>query len=361
MTPSPLPADITDIDNSLSQRIRLFAWILMASWTLLITVSWFWIYQDERQQISSLIVHGIFLLFGLVITGTGARKLSGSAPAQQLIEFEMHQQALRLEEEIAERKAAQANLEELNHTLVTRINLAVTDLRRKDQALIQQGRLAAMGEMVNNIAHQWRQPLNNIGLIIQNLQFSYNAGTLTREEMDQEISNAMGVIMHMSRTIDDFRSFFREDKQIGSFNISETVHKALEFVSSSLLSHDIQIELDDDKKVTVIGYQNEYVQVLLNILSNACEACIERNIATPRIHIRITDENGRSVVYIRDNCGGIAEDILPKIFDPYFTTRAPDRGTGIGLYMSKVIIEQNMGGSLTGRNSENGAEFRIEV
>ncbi|MDD2732406.1 MAG: ATP-binding protein [Desulfuromonadaceae bacterium] len=361
MIPSPLPANISDKDNFLSRRIRLFSWVLMASWTLLITVSWFWVYQAERQQISSQIVHVIFLLYGLGITGVGACKLSGSARAQKLIEFEMQQQALHLEDEIAERKAAQANLEELNHTLVTRINLAVTDLRRKDQALIQQGRLAAMGEMVKNIAHQWRQPLNNIGLIIQNLQFSYNAGTLTREEMEQDVSNAMGVIMHMSRTIDDFRSFFREDKQIGSFNISETVHKALEFVSSSLSSHDILVELDDDKNVTVIGYQNEYVQVLLNILSNAYETCIERKVTTPRIHIRLADENGRSVVYIRDNCGGIAEDIMPKIFDPYFTTRAPDRGTGIGLYMSKVIIEQNMGGSLTSRNSENGAEFRIEV
>ena len=347
--------------SSLPRGIKLYAYTLMASWTLLLSVSWYWIYQDERRQIGSLIFHGIFLLYGLGLTGIGARNLSRSAQAQKLIEFEIHQQALQLEEEVAEREAAQAKLEELNHSLEERINRAVAELRRKDQALIQQGRLAAMGEMINNIAHQWRQPLNNIGLIIQNLQLSYIAGTITHEEMEQEIGKAMAVIMHMSRTIDDFRNFFREDKRKGDFNVSATVHKTLDFVSSSLSSHDIQVEFVDNKNVTAIGYENEYAQVLLNILSNASETCIERHITSPRIHIRITSENGRSVVYIRDNCGGIAEEILPKIFDPYFTTRAPDKGTGIGLYMSIVIIEQNMGGSLTVRNHEDGAEFRIEV
>ena len=264
-------------------------------------------------------------------------------------------------QDITERKAAQTNLEELNRLLAERINLAVSDLRYKDKMLIQQGRLAALGEMINNIAHQWRQPLNNIGLIIQSLQFSFNDGTITREEVAGEIGKAMGVIMHMSRTIDDFRNFFRDDKQKSEFIVNKTVHKALDLVSSALASHNIQVALKEDDTVTAVGYQNEYAQVLLNILSNAREACIERSIAAPHIHIRITREKGRSVVYIRDNCGGIAEEIMPKIFDPYFTTRAPDKGTGIGLYMSIVIIEQNMGGSLTARNSEDGVEFRIEV
>lgn len=281
--------------------------------------------------------------------------------AKKLMEHELFEQTEALEEEIAEREAAQTNLEELNHSLEDRVHLAVDELRRKDQALIQQGRLAAMGEMINNIAHQWRQPLNNVGLIIQNLQYSYDAETLTREEMEQEISKAMGVIMHMSRTIDDFRNFFRADKQKGCFSVNETVRKALEFISSALSSHDITIVLDDNETISATGYENEYAQVLLNILSNARETSIERDITAPRISIRITSEDEHSVLYIRDNCGGIADDIMPKIFDPYFTTRAPDKGTGIGLYMSKVIIEQNMSGSLTAKNTDDGVEFRIEV
>ena len=291
----------------------------------------------------------------------GWRASNQDITERKQVENELLAQTQQLEEEVSKREAAQANLEELNHSLEKRINLAIGDLRLKDQTMIQQGRLASMGEMVNNIAHQWRQPLNNIGLIIQNLQFSFDAGTITHDELKTEIGTAMDVIMHMSRTIDDFRNFFREDKQKGSFLVSKTVHRAIEFISAVLARNEFRVDFEDDPDVTAIGYQNEYAQVLLNILSNSREACIERSIITPRIQIRVTAENGRSVVYVRDNCGGIAEEIMPKIFDPYFTTRSPDKGTGIGLYMSKVIIEQNMGGHLTARNTEDGVEFRIEV
>ncbi len=291
----------------------------------------------------------------------GWRASNQDITGRKQMEHELFEQTEQLEDEVAERESIQTELERLNRSLEEQIDLAVADLRHKDQTLIQQGRLAAMGEMINNIAHQWRQPLNNVGLIIQNLQFSYDDGTITHNEFDREIAKAMEVIMHMSRTIDDFRNFFREDKQKGGFLVSTAVHHALDFISATLSSHDIQVELDDDKEVSAIGYQNEYAQVLLNILSNARGACIERCVTAPRILIRITSENGHSVVYIRDNCGGIADEIMPKIFDPYFTTRAPDKGTGIGLYMSKVIIEQNMEGHLTARNTEDGAEFRIEV
>lgn len=291
----------------------------------------------------------------------GWRASNHDITERKQMEYELFEQTEQLKEEVSERETAQASLEEMNHSLEERINLAVTDLRNRDQALIQQGRLASMGEMINNIAHQWRQPLNNVGLIIQSLKYSYDAGTMTGDEMEHEISTAMDVIMQMSRTIDDFRNFFRGDKQKEAFLVSKTVHHALEFVSAALSSHDILVDLEEDETVTATGYQNEYAQVLLNILSNTRETCIERCTAAPRIHTRVTAENGRSVVYIRDNCGGIADDIMSKIFDPYFTTRTPDKGTGIGLYMSKVIIEQNMGGRLTADNTVDGVEFRIEV
>jgi C4-dicarboxylate-specific signal transduction histidine kinase len=291
----------------------------------------------------------------------GWRASNQDITERKQMEHELFEQTEELEEEIAEREAAQANLEELNHTLEARINEAVSELRLKDQTLIQQGRLAAMGEMINNIAHQWRQPLNNVGLIIQNMLFSYDSGAISHDEFAQETKKAMDVIMQMSQTIDDFRNFFRKDKQKSGFIVSNVVRKTLEFVSSALENDNIQVEFEEDEDVATIGYQNEYAQVLLNILSNTREACIERSTSGPRLTIRVTRENGRSVVYIRDNCGGIADDILPKIFDPYFTTRSPDRGTGIGLYMSKVIIEQNMGGHLTARNTDEGVEFRIEV
>jgi len=316
---------------------------------------------SRRQIVGSFAFHVMIWLIGLGVTIRGSSQLSESAAVQKRIENELHQQTLQLEGEVTERQAAQKELEELNRSLEMRIAISVTELRKRDQALIQQGRLAAMGEMINNIAHQWRQPLNNIGLIIQNLQFSYETGMLSQEEMRCEVEKAMDVIIYMSHTIDDFRSFFRDDKQKNRFFVSKVVLSALELVTAALTSRKIQVECEDDETVTAFGFQNEYAQVLLNILSNASETCIERGVTAARIHIRITSENGRSIVYIRDNCGGIPEDIMPKIFDPYFTTRAPDRGTGIGLYMSKVIIEQNMGGNLTASNTGDGVEFRIEV
>ncbi|MDD2272114.1 MAG: ATP-binding protein [Desulfuromonadaceae bacterium] len=267
-------------------------------------------------------------------------------------------------DEVRERKARQLADEELrvlHKTLEARVNEMVADLRRKDQTLIQQSRLAAMGEMIGNIAHQWRQPLNNVALIIQNIQMQYDSGTLTSEEMGNDIHEAMEVLLQMSSKIDDLRNFFRVDKERQGFFVSKVVGRTLELVSPNLGSHKIKVEIESDDEVAATGYQNEYAQVLINIISNAREAAIERNIPLPRIMIRIASENGRSVVTVRDNCGGIPDDILPKIFDPYFTTRGPDRGTGIGLYMSKVIIEQNMAGKLTARNVDGGAEFRVEV
>lgn len=267
-------------------------------------------------------------------------------------------------DEVRERTArllAENELEQMNKNLEARVAEVVGELRHKDQLLIQQSRLAAMGEMIGNIAHQWRQPLNNIALIIQNVQFEYDSDTITREEIDAEINTAMEIIMQMSHTIDDFRNFFREDKEKHEFFISKAANRVLTMISATLNNNNIEANIECDDDVTAIGYQNEYAQVLLNIISNSCDAVHERKVSNPRIFIRISRENERSVMYIRDNCGGIPDDIMPKIFDPYFTTRGPDRGTGIGLYMAKVIIEQNMGGSLTACNVEGGAEFRIEV
>jgi C4-dicarboxylate-specific signal transduction histidine kinase len=277
----------------------------------------------------------------------------------------LHEKALLLEEEIAERQVVQEDLadkqrmlESLNHTLEDRIEVAVKELRQKDQTLIQQSRLAAMGEMINSIAHQWRQPLNLIGLIVQGLP---ECKDLSQEELDLEVNRIMNVIMHMSQTIDDFRYFFRQDKQKTRFNANQAVAKATEFITPSLNDKGIRISIIGRSEVDVFGYSNEYAQVLLNILSNAKDVLVEKNVAEPRIDISIARSDDRSVVTIIDNGGGISGDVMPRIFDPYFSTKEKMQGTGIGLYMSKIIIEQNMGGSLTARNVEGGVAFIIEV
>jgi PAS domain S-box-containing protein len=258
-------------------------------------------------------------------------------------------------------KQKQQQLETLNQSLETRINNALTEMRQKDDMLIQQGRLAAMGEMINNIAHQWRQPLNNLGLIVQNMKLSSDLGELTPEDVDKNVTNAMDVILHMSRTIDDFRNFFRYEKEPTLFNVNQVVSSALNFVAPALKSSGINVEWDEQPDITAQGFPNEYLQAVLNILNNAKDALLENKITQPLISIRIYSEKMHSVVTIRDNADGIKEDILQKIFDPYFSTKGHGQGTGLGLYMSKAIIEKNMGGRLSARNVEGGAEFRIEV
>jgi len=277
----------------------------------------------------------------------------------------LYEKSLLLEDEISKRQRMQDDLadkqnllESLNRTLEERIDAAVNELRQKDQALIQQNRLAAMGEMINNIAHQWRQPLNLISLIVQGLS-EYK--DLSQTELDNEVERIMGVILHMSQTIDDFRNFFRMDKEKTRFSANQTVAKVVELISPSMIDKCIGITITEQSEVAVFGYSNEYAQVLLNILSNAKDVLVERNVAGPRIEISISPADDRSVVTITDNGGGISRDIMPRIFDPYFTTKEHTQGTGIGLYMSKIIIEQNMGGRLTARNVEGGVAFRIEV
>jgi signal transduction histidine kinase len=296
------------------------------------------------------------------------RELQRVITEQQRVGQELQLQAAELEQEVVERRTVQEELsvkkrllEELNHTLEERINSAINDLRQKDQALILQNRMAVMGEMINNIAHQWRQPLNNIGLIIQNLQMSFDAGELTSQAMEKDVNDAMNTIFFMSRTIDDFRNFFRKDKRKSEFDLNKVVAGTVEFVAASLKYNNIRVDLSAEESVDATGYRNEFAQVLLNILSNARDALLEGKIQDPAIRIRIFSEEGRSVVVISDNAGGIPDDVLPRIFDPYFTTKAPGKGSGIGLYMSKMIIEQNMGGRLIASNGDGGAEFRIEV
>jgi len=270
-------------------------------------------------------------------------------------------QFLGVNYDITARKQAEKALILLNEELEDRVAQRTAELRLKDQAMIQQNSMAALGEMINNIAHQWRQPLNVISLIIQSLQLRYASGALTSKEMNSDIQNVMENIMHMSQTIEDFRNFFKQDKVKQEFFISEAVRSAMSLVSAALEHLNIKVKIKTEDDATVIGCQNEYSQMLLNIISNTCDACAEHRVPKPRIFISIAQENGRSVLYIRDNCGGIPDDVISKIFDPYFTTHDADKGTGIGLYMSKMIIEQNMGGYLTASNVAGGAEFRIEV
>jgi PAS domain S-box-containing protein len=234
-------------------------------------------------------------------------------------------------------------------------------LREKEQMLILQSRLAAMGEMIGNIAHQWRQPLNTLGLSIQQLKLYYQLGEFSKEFLDLTVRSSMELIEHMSKTIDDFRNYFKPDKEKGDFKVREAIEKTLSLLEDGFRSKNISFEVIAKDDPVIHGYRNEFTQVLLNILNNASDVLTERKRIDPKVTITFGTEGECCVVTIADNAGGISEEIINRVFDPYFTTKGPQQGTGIGLYMSKTIIEKNMGGKLTVVNLADGAEFRIEV
>ena len=237
----------------------------------------------------------------------------------------------------------------------------VTELRKKDLLLIAQNRLAAMGEMVNNIAHQWRKPLNTLGLTVQELLLFHDLGALDRKTLADGINKSMELIRHMSQTIDDFQDYFKPDKEKVRFKIHDVVNRALFLLEENLCKQKVSIKVVENNEVCTDGYPNEFLQVLLNILINAVDALIEKRVFAPEIIITLGAAAGRTVLTIADNAGGIPEEIMGQIFDPYVTTKEPGKGTGIGLYLSRTIIEKSLKGSLTARNIPAGAEFRIEV
>ena len=233
---------------------------------------------------------------------------------------------------------------------------AIRDSMEKERLLIQQSRLAAMGEMIGNIAHQWRQPLNVLGLLFANLQDAYDFNELTRESLRETVADGHRMIQKMSSTIDDFRNFFRPNKEKEVFGLASAVADALRLIEHSLKDNSISVSVADSGDIRANGFPNELSQVLLNIFTNAKEAIRDRHQENGTIAVAWGCNDRESWITVRDNAGGIPEAILPRIFDPYFTTK--EKGTGIGLYMSKMIME-HMHGAIEARNVDGGAEFRL--
>ena len=251
----------------------------------------------------------------------------------------------------------QRELENLNFSLEDRIRKAVDELRQKDQVLIHQSRMAAMGEMIGNIAHQWRQPLNALGLVVANIKDAHDYKELDATYLNQAIADSNRLIQKMSSTISDFANFFRPDKKIAAFSGLKQIRDAIALVEASFKSNNVTIQCDTTEDVMLLGFPNEFSQVLLNLLVNAKDAIKASKTPNGCVVVNLTSRNGRGCITVRDNGGGIPEDIIGRIFDPYFSTK--QQGSGIGLYMSKMIIEDNMNGAITARNIENGAEFII--
>jgi signal transduction histidine kinase len=260
----------------------------------------------------------------------------------------------RLEETVRQRTE---ELNRLNASLEQRVQEEVASNREKDHMLIQQSRLAALGEMIGNIAHQWRQPINALGLMLANIKDAYEYGELDQAYLNKTVGSGQTIIQRMSVTIDDFRNFFRPNKEKAPFCVNEAVADAMQILEAAFRNNNITVAVAGDEGVMAHGFRNEYSQVLLNLLSNAKDAIQQNNLDGGQVKITISCVDGHARVEIEDNAGGIPAEALPRIFDPYFTTK--DKGTGIGLYMSKMIIEGGMGGSIQAENTGQGARFTL--
>jgi len=257
--------------------------------------------------------------------------------------------------DITEMKTLELKLSKLNENLQDEVQKEIQKNLQKDKILQEQVKLVAMGEMVGAIAHQWRQPLNSLNINIQNLDDDYEDGLIDSEFIDNFIAKQTKTIQFMSNTIDDFRNFFRVDKIKKVFSVKEAIETTVSIQLAQLKNSNISLEIiGEDFEIDAI--ESEFKQVILNLITNAKDALEDKKISNGKILISLEKEK----IVISDNGEGIPEDIIDRIFEPYFTTKEQGKGTGIGLYMSKMIIEQNIGGSLSVKNN-GGAEFTIRL
>jgi len=252
-------------------------------------------------------------------------------------------------------------LEQLNSNLQNRVQEEIEKNREKEQLLVEKSRFIALGEMISNIAHQWRQPLCELSSILMNVKFKHSLGVLDTNLMQKKSDEATVLIEYMSHTIDDFRNFFMPKKEKETFFLRDIMNSVMTIISSSLENNNIDVSIIIDKKITINTYLNEYQQVVLNIITNAKEVLMDHKIKNAFIKILAYEENDFIVLSIEDNGGGILTKPKNRIFEPYFTTKSQENGTGIGLYMSKIIIDKNMNGKLKVRNTKNGAKFLIYI
>jgi len=281
--------------------------------------------------------------------------------------------------DITKRIKAETELQKLNKTLRVKIESEIEKNRKQEEIIHNQKKLADMGEMLSSIAHQWRQPLNALGFCVQDVTEAFENSEVNSEYLKKFETDAMNIIQHLSGTIDDFRYFFQPDKKAAEMNVAEEILSLMRLTMAQLQSSNIKASvtcacknlnfLAEDKlknkacshlESTVFGYRGEFKQVIANLIYNSIDAV--KNISGERfININLFETDNLVTITITDNGGGVPENIADKIFNPYFSTKKDSKGTGIGLYMSKTIIEEHMKGKIYFENTDSGANFIIEL
>ena len=253
--------------------------------------------------------------------------------------------------------AAGATLFRVVVTDITELKQAVAELRAKDQQLVLQNRQAALGEMLDYIAHQWRQPLNVLGLLLFTLRSLSRRGELDEAAVEDTVVRGTRLVEKMSSTITDFHDFFRPHKDRQVFSVLAKLRETVALVEPSYRHVGIGLEIEAAGDLWLLGVANEYSQVLMNLLANARQAIMAAGVAQGKVTLDLGSRDGLACLTVRDNGGGIPPAVFEKLFERYFTTRV--EGTGLGLYMSRQIVEQSFGGRLEARNVDGGAEFAV--
>ncbi len=235
-------------------------------------------------------------------------------------------------------------------------------IAERDRQLFAQSKRAEIGEMIGNIAHQWRQPLAIMNTVVAIMDEKNSVNVLGKEEVSEKLHKMQEHISYMSDTIEDFLNYYRPEKDKIMFNISQAILKSLDIVSFNI-SHDsnVKVHLDLDESLQAYGLKNEFVQVIVTILSNIRDVIVQNILKNKTIYISLIKLDNMIILNIIDDCGGIEKANLSKIFDPYFTTKHQSMGTGLGLYIARMIIEDNMGAKISAHNIKNGAKFTIEM
>lgn len=325
------------------------------------------VHPDDREKLEieyqrSIVEFRGYHLTHRVVTESGELKYVEERCSHEFDSFGKRLKSTGSVLDITERKLLEEELMELNTHLAEEVERKLLELRAKDNILIRQSKMATMGEMISAIAHQWKQPLSALGMIFQDIRDAYEYDELDKEHLDRSVSTGMKQIEFMGTTIDDFRKFLSPNKAREHYRLERAVNKILTILGKQLANHNIEVERECGE-LELYGVVGEMEQVLLNLLNNAKDAIIQRQ-KNEKIRGVITIEarskGTRAAITIRDNGCGIPREVITRVFESYFTTKG-DEGTGIGLYMTKFIIEESMMGTIAIRNAREGAEVYIEV
>lgn len=323
-------------------------------------------FRKEYAMLHKRVISGETMQMQYMILGLkgGSRWLETHAVPMQEKGRTVH---LSVTRDISERKKAEEQLKIFNSELQKMVQEEVSRrmeaerLHQKErEALIQSEKMAQLGNMLGAIIHQWKQPLNAISIEVQSIKESYKYEELNKAEIERVVSSIMSQVKFMTTTADDFRNFYKPSKEKKYFSIMEQITSVINLLSKQLQTKNITLNIEGEKNICIIGFDSEFKQVILNIIINAKDAFEERKIKNAQLDIKLVKDGQKVVLSICDNAGGISEEFLPdKIFEAFASTKGA-KGTGIGLSLSRIIIEENMNGKLEAKNRGDGACFEIE-